>query len=120
MSVAKTTKRHFELREVESVVIAMPTDKRIIEDAGIQAAGAELFQLVESGRTKIIISFSDTEFISAAFLGKLITLHYKTLAHRGKLVLCEIRREIYEIFAITRLNKLICITDTLEQALAEF
>jgi anti-sigma B factor antagonist len=44
----------------------------------------------------------------------------KVRAAHGKLRLCCIRPEIYEVFTITRLNKLFSIHDTQEQALEGF
>ena len=41
-------------------------------------------------------------------------------AHRGKLKLSNIRPEIYEVFAITKLNKLFDIKDDEADALAVF
>ena len=40
--------------------------------------------------------------------------------HAGKLILTNIKPEIYEVFAITRLNKLFDIRDDEAQALAAF
>ena len=41
----------------------------------------------------------------------------KVKAAKGKLRLCAIRADIYEVFAITKLNKLFDMKDTLEAAL---
>ncbi len=46
------------------------------------------------------------EYLSSAALGKLITMEKKVKAAKGKLRLCCIRPEIYEVFAITKLNRL--------------
>ena len=55
-----------------------------------------------------------------AALGKLITMDKKVKAAKGKLRLCCIRPEIYEVFEITRLNKIFDIRGTQEQALEGF
>jgi anti-sigma B factor antagonist len=52
--------------------------------------------------------------------GKLITLDKKVKSVKGKLRLCCIRPDIYEVFAITRLNKLFSIYDNQEKALEGF
>ena len=64
--------------------------------------------------------FSDVEFLSSAALGKLITLDKKVKMAGGKLKLSNIRPEIYEVFAITRLNKLFTIYDDEGEAVAAF
>jgi anti-sigma B factor antagonist len=53
-------------------------------------------------------------------LGKLITLDKKVKAHSGKLKFSNIRPEIYEVFAITKLNKLFDIKADEADALAAF
>ena len=82
--------------------------------------GRELFELVEQKRTKILLNFMNVEFLSSAALGKLITLDKKLKAAKGQLKLSNIRPEIYEVFAITRLNKLFDIHDDEADALATF
>ena len=71
-------------------------------------------------RKKLVLNFSSVDFLSSAALGKLITLDKKMKAKSGKLKLCNIRPEIYEVFAITRLNRLFDIKDEEADALAAF
>ena len=55
-----------------------------------------------------------------AALGKLITLNRKVQAVRGKLVLCNISKEIREVFEITKLDKLFTILPDEQAALQAF
>jgi len=113
--------RRLEVSEVGDVTIVRFVDRKILDEASIQEMGQELFQLVEQDkRDKILLNFSKVDFLSSAALGKLITLDKKVKAHSGKLKLCNIRPEIYEVFAITRLNKLFDIKDDEADALAAF
>ena len=68
----------------------------------------------------MLLNFSNVEFLSSAALGKLITLDKKVKANAGRLKLSNIRPEIYEVFAITKLNKLFDIKDDEADALAAF
>jgi anti-sigma B factor antagonist len=113
--------RRVEVNEVGEVTVVHFRDQKIIEDLGIQEMGQELFQLVEGeNRKKLVLNFSSVDFLSSAALGKLITLDKKTKARGGSLKLCNIRPEIYEVFAITRLNRLFDIRDDEADALAAF
>ncbi len=113
--------RRVEVNEVGEVTVVHFRDQKIIEDLGIQEMGQELFQLVEGeNRKKLVLNFSSVDFLSSAALGKLITLDKKTRARGGSLKLCNIRPEIYEVFAITRLNRLFDICDDEADALAAF
>jgi anti-sigma B factor antagonist len=76
---------------------------------------------VEEGeKTRLLLNFQQVEFLSSAALGKLITLDKKVKARGGKMKLSNIRPEIYEVFAITKLNKLFDIKDDEADALAAF
>ena len=113
--------RRLEVHEVGDVTVVHFRDHKIIEDMGIQELGQELFHLVETeGRKKIVLNFALVDFLSSAALGKLITLDRKVKTHGGKLRLCNIRREIYEVFAITKLNRLFDIKNEEGDALGDF
>ena len=110
--------RRLDIEESGDVTIAKFVDKKILDEGNIQIIGNQLFSLVEDdARTKIILDFSNVEYLSSAALGKLITMDKKVTAAKGKLRLCTVRPDIYEVFAITKLNKLFDMRDNLEQAL---
>ena len=113
--------RRIELSEVRDVSAVRFVDRKILDEASIGELGEEMFALVESeNRGSILLNFSDVEFLSSAALGKLITLDKKVKAAGGKLKLCNIRPQIYEVFAITKLNNLFDIHETEDEALAAF
>lgn len=113
--------RRLEVNEVGDITVVHFRDQKIVEDLGIQELGQELFHLVEAeNREKLVLNFSTVDFLSSAALGKLITLDKKVKAKKGKLKLCNIRPEIYEVFAITRLDRLFDIKDDEADALAAF
>ena len=110
--------RRLDIEESGDVTIAKFVDKKILDEGNIQIIGNQLFSLVEDdGRSKISLDFSNVEYLSSAALGKLITMDKKVKAAMGKLRLCTVRPDIYEVFAITKLNKLFDMRDNLEQAL---
>jgi anti-sigma B factor antagonist len=113
--------RRLQVSEVGEVTVVRFVDRKILDEVNIQELGQELFQLVEDeGCKRLLLNFSSVEFLSSAALGKLITLDKKVKAHSGKLKLSNIRPEIYEVFAITKLNKLFDIKDDEADALASF
>ena len=113
--------RRLDIEQVGDVTVARFIDKKILDETNIQIIGNQLFGLVdEDGREKIVLDFANVEYLSSAALGKLITLDKKVKAAKGKLRLCSIRPDIYEVFAITKLNKLFSIYDNQEKALEGF
>lgn len=116
-----TEYRRLDLTKVGDVTVVRFRDHKIIEDINIQELGQELFQLVETdGCDRLLLDFSAVDFLSSAALGKLITLDKKMKAHGGTLKLANIRPEIYEVFAITKLNRLFDIRQDEADALAAF
>ena len=113
--------QRLDVSEVGDVTVVRFRDRKIIDDINIQELGQELFSLVEQdNRGKLLLNFSSVDFLSSAALGKLITLDKKVKAHSGALKLSNIRAEIYEVFAITKLNRLFDIQDDEADALAAF
>jgi anti-sigma B factor antagonist len=113
--------KRLDVNEVGDVTVVRFKDKKIVEDINIEELGRELFQLVEQdNRKKLLLNFSSVDFLSSAALGKLITLEKKVRAHGGVLKLSNIRPEIYEVFTITKLDRLFDIKDDETDALAVF
>ena len=113
--------RRLEVTEVGDVTVIRFRDRKIVEDINIQELGSEMFRLVDGeNRGKLLLNFSSVDFLSSAALGKLITLDKKVKAHGGVLKLSNIRPEIYEVFTITRLNRLFDIKEDEADALAAF
>ena len=113
--------QRLDVNEVGDVTVVRFRDRKIIDDMNIQELGKELFRLIErDNRQKLLLNFSSVDFLSSAALGKLITLDKKVKAYGGVMKLSNIRPEIYEVFAITKLNRLFEIQDDEADALAAF
>jgi len=96
-------------------------DRNILDEANIQAIGEEIGSIIDQAPDpKLLISFSNVDHLSSAALGALITINNKVRAKSGALRLANIDPQIYEVFTITRLNKLFEIHDTTEEALDSF
>lgn|GEM_PF-174851 len=101
------------------VVCTTFTDRKILDMANITEAGADLFVLAHQPGTTplLILDFQSVEFLSSAFLNKLIILDKMIKAREGRLKLCGLKPEIQEVFVITRLNQLYDIRDSVDDAL---
>jgi anti-sigma B factor antagonist len=113
--------RRIDIEEINGVTVARLLEKKILDEANIEALGQELFALVDKdGRKKIVLDFSQVEYLSSAALGKLITMHKKTTTAKGKLALCKIQKDILDVFKITQLNKVLTLCTDLDEALSKF
>ena len=114
-------RRRLEVEDINDVTVVNFTDKKILDEQNIQVIGEQLFSLVdELGRKKILLNFRNVEYLSSAALGKFITLNKKVNGSQGKLVLCNIDPQIYEVFEITKLNKVFNIQKDEQTALQSF
>jgi anti-anti-sigma factor len=117
LGMAKT--RRIKVSESGQISVVTFVDSKIIDEAEIQEMGQELYDLVErDARKKILLNFANVEFLSSAALGKLIGFDKRVKQHSAQLMLSNIRPEIYEVFAITKLTKLFEIKDDEADALA--
>ena len=96
-------------------------DRRIADILEIEEVGQELYRLVEEGRhRRLVLDFSDVDYLSSALLGKLISLNGKVRAGNGSVKLCSIRPEVLEVFHTCKLDRIFSITKDLADALPSF
>jgi anti-sigma B factor antagonist len=112
---------HVRIKRTDNVVVVQFADRKILEELVIQDIGDELNRIVESEPgVRLLLDFSNVDHLSSAALGMLITLNNKVKEQNGALRLSNIDKQIYEVFKITRLNKLFQIYPTAEEALNDF
>lgn len=115
------SRRRLEVEDIGDVTVVSFRDRKILDEQNIQLIGEQLFGLVDEGqRHKILLNFSNVEYLSSAALGKLITLNKKLQNVKGRLILCNIDPQIYEVFEITKLNKVFNIQKEEQVALQAF
>lgn len=108
-------KQHSNITQVEFV------DRNILDEANIQQIGEEINSIVESGDApRVLISFSNVDHLSSAALGTLITINNNIKKRKGQLRLANIDPQIYEVFKITKLDRLFQIHDTTDAAMSSF
>jgi anti-sigma B factor antagonist len=96
-------------------------DRNILDEAIIHQIGEEIGRLID-GHTapKMLICFKGVEHLSSAALGTLINVNNKVKQKEGQLRLSDINPQIYEVFLITKLNRIFQIHDSAEKAIASF
>ncbi len=103
------------------VTVVQVTERRLQESSVIQDLATELDSLAPGNEPKnILLNLSQVDFISSAALNRLITFHNRITKAGGKLKLAELKPQIEEVFAITRLNKHFDIRDDEAAALASY
>ena len=114
-------RRRLEVEQIGDVTVVNFIDRKILDEQNIQIIGEQLFSIVDQeGRRKLLLNFSNVEYLSSAALGKLITLNKKLQSVGGRLILCNIDPQIYEVFEITKLDKFFNIQKEEQVALQAF
>ena len=96
-------------------------DAKILDDTVLDEIKQEINQLVgKASGPDVLLDFANVEFMSSAMLGLLGQLHRKLTAGQGRLKMCNIRPEIFQVFKLTSLDKLFSIHKDAPTALQAF
>ena len=110
-----------KVRRQNNVNIVEFIDRNILDEANIATIGEEIAALVDAEPApRLLISFANVDHLSSAALGTLITVNNRVRGKQGQLRLANIDPQIYEVFVITRLNKLFSIHENTDEALKSF
>jgi anti-sigma B factor antagonist len=115
MSFAKSQIR---VRDENGVSCVEFVERSIIDEAVIRQIGDELLGLVDGAeKPAVVIDFSGVQHLSSAALGVLINVHNRAKSRNGQVRLCGIPKNIFEVFRITKLDRIFHTCDTVAQAL---
>lgn len=96
-------------------------NSKILDEANIAEIGQTLATLIEEKPApKMLLDFTNVDHLSSAALGMLINANNKIKQKNGQLRLATIKPQIYEVFVITKLNKLFKIFPTRAEAASSF
>jgi anti-sigma B factor antagonist len=97
------------------------TNNKILDEANIEQIKTTLFGLIDAAATpKLLLDFGNVDHMSSAALGTLINVRNRLTEKNGQLRLANIKPQIFEVFVITKLNKLFRILPNRADALASF
>lgn len=77
-------------------------------------------ELIEANHRKILLNFSDVEYMDSAGLASLIDLSKSLKNIQGIVFLCSLSPKLMSVFGITRLDKMFKIYETENEALQDF
>ncbi|MGH7133328.1 MAG: STAS domain-containing protein [Phycisphaerales bacterium] len=116
-----TSESRLKVKREGSIIEVQFRDRNILDEANIQQIGEEIKQIIEAEpKPKLLINFTDVDHLSSAALGTLITINNKIRALTGQLRLSNIDPQIYQVFVITKLNRLFEIHESTDKARASF
>ena len=103
--------QRLEISEGGDVTAVRFRDRRIDTILAIEQVGEELYRLVEEGRhNRLVLDFSNVDYLSSALIGKLLSLNVKVEARDGNVKLCGIRPEVSDLFHACKLDRVFPIS----------
>jgi anti-sigma B factor antagonist len=107
-----------QVAERDGLRIARIRVKAILTAEEVQSFGRALLALADVPGRRVVLNFLGLEQLTSMALGEIIRLHKRLAESGGELCLADIDPRIYEIFAITRLDRLFRIFDREDEAVA--
>jgi anti-sigma B factor antagonist len=100
----------------DDVLIGTFTSQKILEDTLIAQVRRELLDMADRAEGKMLLDFQGVTFMSSSMIGSIVLLNKKCRG-RTEIRMCNISPSVMEVFEITRLDKILKICGSLEQAL---
>lgn len=106
-------------RHVADAVIAAPVGRIDHQSAAqFEAALTPLVAAAARGRGAVVLDFSGVEYISSVGLRVLMIAARQMRERQSKLLVAALQSVVAEIFAISRFDRILTVTATLDDAMA--
>src|SRR5262245_19303413 len=88
---------------------------------GAEGVAEQLLSLVQdAGRCRLVVNLTGVDGMNSAMLGKLITVHKKSLPLGGRLALCGVAPKLGQILETVKLSVLVGLYNSEEEAVQSF
>ncbi len=105
----------FDTHDEHQIMICRVIDARI--DGSVSGGLKKQFEPhLQSGVKRIVLDMSAVKFVDSTGLGALISLR-KSLPEDGELAVCGATAQVDNLFRLTRLNKVLLMSATVEEAI---
>ncbi len=104
--------------ETKNGVLVLSPQGRIDSRTSSEFEQAVVAHAIEpEGATQVVMNFTGLDYINSTGLRVLLLLAKRLARVKGKLVLCEMKEHIFEVFKISGFNQILTIVDTEADAL---
>jgi anti-sigma B factor antagonist len=113
---------HFTVQPFEKYSVVEFRTPSLMDPIILEEIGKELYRLVdEEDRRKLVLDFEKVQYLSSQAIGIILTLNKKlsTLKY-SKLVLCGVGPKLMDLLKITRLDRILTIKPTQQEAVHAF
>lgn len=109
-----------EWKREDDVTVAQFRARSVTESQLLEQAFEDMKTLAEKVSGKVIFSLSNVDAISSRALAALVWLHRELRSKKGQLKIADADPMVAHVFTVARLNQVLELYDTKEDALAAF
>ena len=120
--IAPSMNPHFTVHPFKDYSVVEFRTPSLMDPIVLEEIGKELYRLVdEEDRRKLVLDFERVQYLSSQAIGIILTLNKKlsTLKY-NKMVLCGVGPKLMELLKITRLDRILTIKPTQQDAVKVF
>ena len=109
---------HFTIQQIDKATVVELRTASLMDPMDLQIISESLYKLVdEQDKRKLVLDFERVQYISSQAIGIVLTLNKKLASLPGsKLVLAGVGPRLMELIRITRLDKVLTIKPTQDEA----
>lgn len=109
--------QRFHVAYHNGVTVARLNDRWGIDPAAVEEIGNALLHLVKDGNQILLIDFSRMNFFGADLRGRLARIYKELQSRDGRFGICSLSPAMRDQFARLRLDEVILVYDTSEEAI---
>lgn len=105
-----------DVKEVGKVTVVAPrgdVDMAVADDVRVR-----LTELVDRGRARLVLDLAAVMYIDSSGLGALVAAMKHARAAGGDIKVCALENDVRSLFEMTRLNKVLAVHATRQEAIA--
>lgn len=112
---------NIEYKKYGAVVVGSVYATQVVDAASVASFGDDVIAFLERHpNSHLMLNFSRVDYMSSAMLSELLRINEVVRRQRGSLRLCGLRKEMREVFQITRLDAMFHIDDDCKEALKRY
>ena len=100
----------------EAVVIRL-ADNYLLGLAKAQVLGGYLWSLAEQAGCRVVLSCAPVVAVDSIILAEIVKLHKRLSARGGRLVLCRLSTQLYDMLSFLQLTDILTVCDDEKEAL---
>ncbi len=105
-------------RELERGIVVVSLSGKLIGGSGAEAIPRDVKPFIDQGRRRFIFDFHDATYADSTGIGAILRVYSLLSDVGGRMVFIRVNRHIHQVLSIMRLDSVIRILETEDEAVA--